>query len=177
MALTDLRLSLLAFPQKWTPNSLEVNLLLLPNADPLSPLIAGQPMFAGTTLNLEAVIVIGLDALPAPSSPNTKAKALVVTPPADALALFNKFKSDQAPTSTPLKNLTGVRILKSLPESYTSSFAFEQPRPGFRDPGEISAALSALKIPAIQKHRRLLRLGPGVNSFPSHFVNPDLRRN
>src|SRR5215470_6221413 len=111
MALTSLRLSLLAFPQQWTPNSLEVNLLLLPNADPLAPLIAGQPMFAGTALNLEAVLIIGLDALPAPSSPNTKTNPLTVTPPADALALFNKFKSDQAPTATPLKSLSNVRIL------------------------------------------------------------------
>lgn len=136
MALANLKLSLLAFPQKWTPNSLAVNLLLLPNADPLAPLIAGQPMFAGTALNLEATIITALDDLPAPSSPNTKANALTVTPPGDALALFNKFKNDQAPTSTPLNSLSGVRILKSLPDSYTNSFAFEQPRKGFPDPGE-----------------------------------------
>jgi len=136
MALTDLRLSLLAFPQKWTPNSLAVNLLLLPNGDPLAPLIAGQPMFAGTTLNLEAVLVIGIDALPAPSSPNTQTIPQIVTPPVDALSLFNKFKSDQAPASAPLNNLAGVRILKSLPESYTNSFAFEQSRTPFANPAE-----------------------------------------
>ncbi len=136
MALTDLKLSLLAFPQKWEPNSLQLNLLLLPNADPLAPLIPAQPRFAGTALHLEAVVVIGLDALPAPSSLSTQSIPLVVTPPADALSLFQKFQTDQAPTSPPLKNLDGVRILKSLPDSYTSSFAFEQPRTPFANPTE-----------------------------------------
>lgn len=136
MALTDLRLSLLAFPQKWTPNALVVNLLVLPNADPLAPLFAGQPMFAGTALNLEAVLVIGVDALPAPSSLNTQSFSQIVTPPANALSLYNKFKSDQAPSATPPKPLTNVRILKSLPDSYTSSFAFEQSRTPFANPTE-----------------------------------------
>jgi hypothetical protein len=136
MALKDVLLSFLAFPQAWTPNSLSVNLLVLPNTDPLAPLAAGQPLFAGTTLNLEAVLVIGLDALPAPSSLSTKAHSIVLTPPANALALFNKFKTDQTPAVSPVKSLTNVRILKSLPESYTSAFPFEQPRTPFANPAE-----------------------------------------
>jgi hypothetical protein len=136
MALTDLKLSLLAFPQKWEPNLLRLNLLVLPNGDPLAPLIPAQPRFAGTALHLEAVLVIGLDTLPAPSSPSTQNVPLVVTPPSDALSLFQKFQVDQNPTSPPLQKLDGVRILKSLPDSYTSSFAFEQPRTPFANPAE-----------------------------------------
>jgi hypothetical protein len=136
MPLKDLKLSLLAFPQKWEPNALHVNLLVLPNADPLAPLIPAGPMFAGTALNLESVIVIGLDALPAPSSLNTQSTPLVVTPPVDALALFQKFQTDQTPSAPPLRSLDKVRILKALPESYTSSFAFEQPRTPFANPAE-----------------------------------------
>ncbi|MDH6247768.1 hypothetical protein [Mycobacterium sp. OTB74] len=136
MTLTDVRLSFLAFPQMWKPNSLQVNLLLLPNADPLAPLTPAQPMFAGTALHLETVLVIGLDALPAPSSPNTQTTPLVVTPPADALSLFQKFQKDQGPTSPPLNSLAGVRILKSLPDSYTSAFPFEQSRTPFANPAE-----------------------------------------
>ena len=136
MALKDLKLSLLAFPQQWTRNSLTVNLLVLPNGDPLAPLIAGGPIFAGTALNLEAVVVVGLDALPAPSSPNAQSMSLVVTPPADSLALYQKFQADQAPSTPPAAPLDGVRILKSLPESYTDSFAFEQPRTPFANPAD-----------------------------------------
>ncbi|MBI1826027.1 MAG: hypothetical protein HY287_02590 [Planctomycetes bacterium] len=139
MNIDKLKLSLLAFPQMWTPNSLHVNLLVLPNADPLKPLIPfplGGPIFAGTAMNLERVIVIGLDALPAPSSLNTQSNPLVVTPPVDALALFQKFQTDEAPSSPPPKKLDNVRILKSLPESYTNSFAFEQPRTPFANPRE-----------------------------------------
>jgi hypothetical protein len=136
MALTDLKLSLLAFPQKWEPNVLTVNLLVLPNADPLAPLIPSAPMFAGTALNLDSVIVSGLDALPAPSSPNTHSTPMVVTPPADAVALFQKFQTDQTPTVQPPRSLAGVRILKSLPQSYTSAFPFEQPRTPFANPAD-----------------------------------------
>ena len=60
----------------------------------------------------------------------------MVTPPADALSLFQKFQADQTPTSPPLQKLDGIRILKSLPGSYTSSFAFEQPRTPFANPAE-----------------------------------------
>lgn len=136
MALNDLKLSLLAFPQSWGPNSLRLNLLVLPNGDPLTPLIVAGPRFAGTALRLEAVLVIGLDALPAPSSIDTRSIPLVVTPPADALSLFQKFQADEAPVAAPMLPLDGVRILKALPESYTSSFPFEQPRTPFADPAE-----------------------------------------
>jgi hypothetical protein len=136
MALKDLKLSLLAFPQEWKPNSLRLNLLLLPNGDPLLPLTAAGPRFAGTPLPLEAIIVVGLDALPAPSSLNVHSLPLVATPPADALSLFQKFQADEAPSAPPPQPLDGVRILKSLPESYTNSFAFDQPRTPFANPTE-----------------------------------------
>ena len=65
MALDDLELSLMAFPQYWdsAKEELSVNLLLLPVGDPLQPLGSG-PQFAGTTLYLNARFIAGLDSLP-----------------------------------------------------------------------------------------------------------------
>ncbi len=65
MALSQLELSLMAFPQSWDPASsmLNVNVFLLPVGDPTAPLGTG-PKFAGTAVHLNANIVAGLAALP-----------------------------------------------------------------------------------------------------------------
>ena len=70
MALNDLELSVMAFPQNWnhTSQQLSVNLLLLPVGNPLLPLGTG-PQFAGTTIVLSAVILKGLDSLPSTATP------------------------------------------------------------------------------------------------------------
>ena len=51
MALGDVRLSLLAFPQRWTGASIEARVLMLPTGDPtIAPVPAvGLPAFAGTS--------------------------------------------------------------------------------------------------------------------------------
>lgn len=176
MALNDLKLSLLAFPQSWEPNSLGLNLLVLPNGDPLSPLIATGPQFAGTTLHLEAVVVIGLDALPAPSSTNTQSIALVVTPPADAVSLFQKFQTDEAPVAAPMLPLDGVQILKSLPESYTSSFAFEQPRTPFANPVEDFGCSLRGKNPGVPSKPVAGQTWSWESSSRSRYGNRDSRK-
>ena len=63
MALNDLELSLMAFPQRWDGSSglLTVNLLLLPIGDPTQP-FGGGPQFAGTLVHVTANIVAGLTA-------------------------------------------------------------------------------------------------------------------
>ena len=60
MALSDLELSLMAFPQNWNAatQQLSVNLLMLPVGSPLAPLGTG-PQFAGTTAYLKANFIAG----------------------------------------------------------------------------------------------------------------------
>ena len=52
MALNDLELSLMTFPQRWdgVAGTLSLNLLLLPVGDPTAPLGTG-PQFAGTAVD------------------------------------------------------------------------------------------------------------------------------
>jgi hypothetical protein len=73
MALSNLELSLMAFPQSWNAvkQQLNVNLLLLPVGNPLLPLGASLgpplgtgPQFAGTSISLNAMILAGLEACP-----------------------------------------------------------------------------------------------------------------
>ena len=53
MALNDLELSLMAFPQRWDgeAKTVALNILILPVGDPTAPL-GGGPKFAGTTVDL-----------------------------------------------------------------------------------------------------------------------------
>jgi hypothetical protein len=138
MALNDLELSLMAFPQQWNGPAgvLTVNLLILPVGDPTKPLGSG-PQFAGTPVHLEASIVSGLASLPSTSSAPTQATPYFAQPPAVAAALYSTLYSQLVAkgitvTGTPLTKAqappAGARILKQLPESYTLAFPFEVPR-------------------------------------------------
>jgi hypothetical protein len=140
MALNDLELSLMAFPQRWDGASgvLTVNLLLLPVGDPTAPLGSG-PQFAGTTVHLSANIVAGLAALPSTSTTPSQLTAFAAQPPAVATSLYSQIytqlttkqnvtvnaKGLTTPAQAPPK---GARIFKSLPASYTEAFAFTAPR-------------------------------------------------
>src|SRR5215471_2184196 len=90
MALNDLELSLMAFPQSWdaVKQQLTVNLLLLPVGNPLSPLGTG-PQFAGTTVALNAAFVAGLATLPSTTSPIALNIPYTAIPPIGAVSLFN----------------------------------------------------------------------------------------
>jgi hypothetical protein len=136
MALNDLELSLLAFPQQWDGPSgmLSLNILLLPVGDPTAPL-GGGPKFAGTTVDLVVNLVSGLDSLPSTSTPISKTVAYTAQPPPVAPTLFtNLFNQLVAKgvtvTSTKLATAppANARVRKSLPESYTVAFPFEKPR-------------------------------------------------
>src|SRR5437762_2921456 len=135
MALNDLELSVMAFPQNWshTSQQLSVNLLLLPVGNPLLPLGTG-PQFAGTTIFLNAVILKGLDSLPSTATPAALTVPYMATPPIAAVALFtnlvNKLPAGTNVTSSKLAQLpaAAARIKKALPPSYTNAFPFEQPK-------------------------------------------------
>ena len=144
MALADLKLSIMTFPQRWDGDAIEFRVLLVPTGNPLAPLDAGLPQFAGTSWQLRAVVLAGLDGF---FSANPTAGAmlpptpLVLTPPAGAPELFEALRLRLAVDSTVLTDaerlaaskdrlnrLGDTRIKKELPPTYTNAFAFERPR-------------------------------------------------
>ena len=136
MALNDLQLSLMAFPQRWDGPTgvLSLNILLLPVGDPTASLGSG-PKFAGTGIDLVINLVSGLDSLPSTSTLVSKRVSYVAQPPPVAPTLFSTLRNqlvakgisvtgNKVSTAPP----AGARILKSLPKSYTLAFPFEKPR-------------------------------------------------
>ena len=139
MALNDLELSLMAFPQRWVPASgngggtLQLNVLLLPVGDPTQPLDGG-PAFAGTAVPV-VVSLSGPDALPSTTTAAALTSQLVLTPPPVAPALFAQLAQQFATagitlTSAKLATVSGARIKKSLPASYINAIPFEGPGNG-----------------------------------------------
>ena len=136
MALNDLDLSLMAFPQRWVPagstggGTLQLNVLLLPVGDPTQPLGSG-PAFAATAVP----VVVSLSqpgALPSPGTGVTLTSPLVLTPPPVSSDLFGQLAQQFASagitlTSGKLGTVSDARIKKSLPDSYTSAIPFERP--------------------------------------------------
>src|SRR5215468_2778540 len=121
MALNDLELSLMAFPQRWDGPSgnLSLNILLLPVGDPTAPLGSG-PKFAGTSVTLVINLASGLDSLPSTTTAPSKTVAFVATPPAVAPTLFTTLFNQlvaKGITVTSGKLTTvppaGARVLKS----------------------------------------------------------------
>ena len=91
MALNDLELSLMAFPQRWDGPSgtLSLNILVLPVGDPTAPL-GGGPQFAGTNIALMVNFAAGLASLPSTSTLPSTAAPYAATPPPVAATLFNQ---------------------------------------------------------------------------------------
>src|SRR5215831_10331287 len=116
----------MAFPQRWDGASLRVNVLLLPVGDPTASIGTG-PAFAGTQYQLQLVLIPSLDTPPSQSDPSALTFPITTVVPAAASAIWSKLKAALRPTVQVPADLTGVRIRKTLPESYTSSFPFERP--------------------------------------------------
>ena len=136
MALNDLELSLMAFPQRWDGSSglLSVNLLLLPVGDPTAPLGTG-PRFAGTSVHLNANIVAGLASLPSSSTSPSQVIPFPAQPAPVASTLYTTLFNQLVAKGITVKGAplaiappAGARILKALPASYTQAFPFEGPR-------------------------------------------------
>jgi hypothetical protein len=151
MAIGDVRLSILAFPQHWTGAAIEARVLLLPTGDPtIAPVPGvGLPAFAGTSWPLRAMVLPGLDSLLGPdpgSTPGAVPFSFTATAPANALALFNAIGA-KFPIVPPKTNaerrarLANVGIRKQLPKSYTDAFAFERPAPGTTTDNSFGCAL------------------------------------
>src|SRR5580700_10707439 len=136
MALNDLELSLMAFPQRWDGSSglLSLNLLLLPVGDPTAPLGTG-PKFAGTAVHLNANIVAGLGSLPSSSTTPAQVIPFPAQPSPVATTLYTTLYNQLVAKGITVKGAplavappAGARILKALPSSYTQAFPFEGPR-------------------------------------------------
>jgi len=67
MSITNARLSLITFPQRWDGARIAYRVLVLPKGDPRAPLVPGAPAFANATLQLRARLIAGLDKMPAAS--------------------------------------------------------------------------------------------------------------
>src|SRR5271169_738702 len=89
MALKDIELSLMTFPQRWDGPSatLSLNILLLPVGDPTAPLGTG-PQFAGTSIPLVINFSSGLDSLPSTSTVPSKTVSYLAVPQLVAPTLF-----------------------------------------------------------------------------------------
>ena len=149
MALSDVRLSLLTFPQSWDAGVLTARLLLLPVGDPEAPMGAGLPQFAGTAWPLRVTVLPSPDALfgAAPgAAPGAVTFTFTATPPDGAADLFEALRIQLTPVerdsqAVRLAKVAGAQIKKQLPESYVNAFPFDRPGPGTTTTDEFGCAL------------------------------------
>lgn len=139
MAINELHLSLMAFPQAWTPGAtpaddgtLAVNILVLPVGDPRQPL-GGGAVFAGTAIHVIANIAASSD-LPSTTTTPLVSRPLVLSPPPVATTLFDQLYNQSAakgmvPTTDTPSTTSPARIKKQLPASYTNAIPVEQSGP------------------------------------------------
>jgi hypothetical protein len=135
MALADIRLALLTFPQRWTGTQLDATVLVVPSGDPTTALFPAVPTtsaFAGTTIPLRAAAVGGLDAMPTLASPSDP---LTLVGPATAAALFAELKTrfspvDQTAGPPPATPPHGT-LRKALPDTYVALLPPGGPRSPF----------------------------------------------
>ena len=127
------RLTLLAFPQSWDGAEIGLRVLVLPRGDPREALVPGAPAFAQADLVLDAVLVPGLEQMPAPGVEAARERLAVESPNnrgASWDALANLFNIKPAPAGQVLRP-PKTRIMKFLTPSYRKAFAFDGPRTEF----------------------------------------------
>src|SRR5882724_3519672 len=98
MALNDLELSLMAFPQSWADGTLTVRVLVLPVGNPLGA-VGSVPKFAGTRLKLKAIVLPG-DALPSTSAVPTLSVPFETIPPPATVAILSSLQAKLNPGTT-----------------------------------------------------------------------------
>jgi hypothetical protein len=146
MALSDVVLSLLAFPQRIKGGVLEARVLLLPTGDPRTA-AGGLPAFAGIDWSLRASVLPGVEALiGSGAGAVAQTQSFVASAPAGSVALFAALDQYFTPKAPPLPSaraaaLGVTRVRKHLPESYCNAFAYDRPRPDTSDGNEFGCAL------------------------------------
>jgi len=133
------RLSLLAFPQRFDGANIRLRFLIMPQGDPLSPLLTGvspapdSPAFADAKPKFRAELIPSLVALPAPVGVTAQV-SLATTPPAGARGLFQQlatqFNIAPDPPGNPPRRI-GYSMRKYLPETYRDAFNYDRPRTPF----------------------------------------------
>jgi hypothetical protein len=151
MALNDLRLALLALPQRWNAGQLTFSIIAIPNGDPLNqPLIGSGPPFAGATLNLDAVIVGGLAGLPMSSAAPKATFPLGLMPPANAKATFQALANAVKPSVSIVPTPPAAfqrQVRKALPQTYLDARGPGTNAPGSATLTEYGCALRLVKPP------------------------------
>ena len=105
MAITDARLNLLTFPQRWDGAQLSLRVLALPKGDPRQPLFAGAAAFAQSTLRLRARIIPSLDKM------QTRPLRLRPSRPSpNRLRLSRRSSTSSRSPSTSTRRSSGIRI-------------------------------------------------------------------
>ncbi len=177
MAIDKLQLSLMAFPQAWTPAAtptgdatLAVNVLVLPVGDPRQPLGAGGAAFAGTAIHVVANVCDQSGGLPTTHTTPLVSRPLVLTPPPGATNLFDQLHQQSVakgitPTTDAPSVTSNAQIKKSLPASYTNAVPVEQPGPNTEVGDGYGCALRAQAPPPYAKN------GPPNWSTPP--IGPD----
>jgi hypothetical protein len=125
---SDLRLALMAFPQRWDGATLSLNLLCVPSVDPLADPIAGAaPAFADHVPVLHAVVIPNLDAFPTTTDATAERRPVTIDTPASPVPTRPSFTALAAQAAalgvtigpTPPAPAAPVRrIRKALPASY-----------------------------------------------------------
>ncbi|MCB9583723.1 MAG: hypothetical protein H6717_42215, partial [Polyangiaceae bacterium] len=133
---TPHKLTLIPYLQRWdhAARALSLRVLVVPAADPLSPLASGQPAFADAALALSVSVSDAVSALPQ----RTNVDQTIVSPTLqspNARIIFAGIKTamsipDGPPGDTfaPQGRDTSVQLRKYLPRSYRGAFPFVQPR-------------------------------------------------
>jgi hypothetical protein len=148
MAITDARLNLLTFPQRWDGAQLSLRVLALPKRDPRQPLFAGAAAFAQSTLRFRVRIIPSLDKMPDPAAALAAEPAFAESPPAVATVfdkLAESFNINPALVGNPHPANTAFK--KYLTRSYQRAFAFDGPSRSFVFTN--SAYECALKDPSL----------------------------
>ncbi len=141
MASPDWKISIMTFPQFWdnTARRIDLRAVVLPRINPLEPLLTGippasdEPAFADAELTFDIRFIPNLERLPDPAEVQFSQTVSGKTPP-DLRTLYSEL-ADQFPLAPPGAVLpepkprrANTAILKYLPMSYRSAFAFNTPR-------------------------------------------------
>src|SRR5215217_2661298 len=144
MASLDWKLSVLTFPQFWdnAARRLDLRAVVLPRNNPLDPLLTGippvpdEPAFVDAKLTFDIGFIASLDRLPDPADVQFSQIVSGQTPPDlgglyDELALHFPVAPPGAALPAPTPRRANTQILKYLPVSYRSAFAFGSTRTSY----------------------------------------------
>jgi hypothetical protein len=110
-------MTLLAFPQSWDGGSIRVRFLCVPKGSPLDPLQAGVPAFANANMAYRAMLISGLDQLPASAAGVSSGKLTLEDSVAQKAGLFTELTKHfkiKPPEALRLK----LQFRKAITESY-----------------------------------------------------------